>query len=443
MFTEPMSSGKPAYLVPFTDPTFHTKITRIGGDPGTTFVVNGQSYTWGALAEQHYTNDNPWNADQSLIILQNLTLSGSSASPETVMLDGNTYVPVGVTCPNYSLSDDRWHPSIAHKNERINVSGTSLEWFDVVNCVQTRHWTLPISGNNDFAQNPTADGRFAVMDSGTQIVVVDMDPQPPFAPYPSQRIGPVYTYNPGCPIASCTSGHISISPDGLYVMIHYAGDHQQIFDINPSTLAVSPRVETVSTSVCTGAVPAASGGVYDLGHDNIVLDPDDGNQAYDVGQQRSWCNDGLGGFVGVRLSDGRVQEMNPGSNLASAYHASPMNYARPGWFFGSWWPCSGSVFCDEIDAFRTDGSGATERLAFDHTDTGAGYRFESHPVPSPDGMRVIFESGWNLNCSGAACGNSQSAQAYVIDARAPWTGDDLLIPALEDCRAPHPNSVEL
>lgn len=417
VYVEPVSTAKPAYLTPFVDPTFCTTIVRIGGDPGSTFTIGSNTYTWGSFAEQHYTNDEPWNADGSLIALQNLNASANCFGPCMILLDGTTYVPTKIPCGSYSPYDDRWHPLVAHKNERINVHGTSLEWFDVVACAQTRHWALTISGSNDFAQNPTADGRFVVVDSGTQMQVVDMDPQPPFAPYPNSRIGAPYTYSPGCPIASCSSGHISISPDGKYVMLHYAGDHQQIFDINATTLALTPRVESVSTSICTGAVPAASGGVYDLGHDNIVLNTDDGGQAYDVGQHRSWCADGFGGFVGVRLSDGHVLPMNPGSSLASAYHASPMNYLRGGWFYGSWWPGSGTRFNDEISAIRTDGSGGVERIAHDHTDTSGCYRCESHPVPSPDGLRVMFESSWSLLCTGVGCGSISNAQAYVIDLR--------------------------
>lgn len=417
VYSEPVSTAKPAYLTPFVDPTFCTRIVRIGGDPGSTFTIGPNTYTWGSFAEQHYTNDEPWNADGSLIAIQNLNSSANCASPCMILLDGTTYVPVQIPCSSYSHYDDRWHPLVAHKNERINVHGTVLEWFDVVNCVQTRHWTLAASGSNDFAQNPTADGRFVVVDSGTQMQIVDMDPQPPFAPYPNQRLGAPYVYNPGCPIASCSSGHISISPDGLYVMLHYTGDHQQIFDINPTTLALTPHVESVSTSVCTGSVPAANGGVYDLGHDNIILNADDSNQAYDVGQHRSWCADGLGGFEAVRLSDGHVIALTLGSNLASAYHASPMNYARPGWVYGSWWPGSGSRFGDEISAMRTDGLGGVERLAHDHTDTSGCYRCEAHPVPTQDGLRVMFESSWSLSCSGVGCGSTSNAQAYVIDLR--------------------------
>ncbi len=424
VYSVPMSAGKPGYLVPFTDPTFCTKIVRIGGDPGSTFTAQNGSGTWGVFAQHHYTNDEPWNADGSLLALQNLNNDGSDANPSLVLLDGNTYVPKYVKCPQYDLGDDRWHPSLAHKNERINVSGKKLEWFDVVSCVQTRAWTLPIDGDNDFGQNPDASGRFAVVDSGTQLAVVDMDPQPPYAPYPSQRIGPVLTYDPGCPLASCTSGHVSISPDAAFVILHYDSDHNQIFDINPASLALTPHVEATSTSVCSGAVSASSGGVYDLGHDNPLLNFDDGNQAYDVGQHRSSCSDGAGGFAGVRLSDGKVVVFTPGSNLAYPYHASTMNSGRPGWFFGSFYPGAGQRFSDEIDAFRTDGSGTVERLAHDHTDTSANcgncYRYESHPVPSRDGLRVVFASGWQFACAGATCGSaSGGAQAYVIDLRGP------------------------
>jgi len=40
--------GKPAYLVPITDPTFHTKLTRIADDTGK--AMRGVSGAWSADA---------------------------------------------------------------------------------------------------------------------------------------------------------------------------------------------------------------------------------------------------------------------------------------------------------------------------------------------------------------------------------------------------------
>src|SRR5436309_12921371 len=88
---------------------------------------------WGSDARHHYSNDQPWSADGTLVALQN------NGSPGYVFLDGETYQPVRGPCPNYDYYDDRWHPSLAHAHERITVNRTgTLSWSDVVTCTATR-----------------------------------------------------------------------------------------------------------------------------------------------------------------------------------------------------------------------------------------------------------------------------------------------------------------
>jgi hypothetical protein len=87
VFSEP-NVAKPAYLTPITDPTYNTTLTRIAGNAGTPLSFsNGGSGTWGQDARQHYNDDQAWNADGSLLMLQN------SGSPDQLILDGNTYQP--------------------------------------------------------------------------------------------------------------------------------------------------------------------------------------------------------------------------------------------------------------------------------------------------------------------------------------------------------------
>src|SRR6266542_1166321 len=60
---------RPAYLAT-TIALFGTTITRITGDAGT--PLNGITGTWGTDARHHYSKDQPWNADQTLIAMQNV-----------------------------------------------------------------------------------------------------------------------------------------------------------------------------------------------------------------------------------------------------------------------------------------------------------------------------------------------------------------------------------
>src|SRR2546425_305861 len=86
--------AKPTYLVPITPSPFGLRVTRIANDPGQTMTLLNGSGTWGSDARQHYSKDQPWSADGSLIALQN------SGSPDYIYLDGNTYQAVRGKCSN-------------------------------------------------------------------------------------------------------------------------------------------------------------------------------------------------------------------------------------------------------------------------------------------------------------------------------------------------------
>lgn len=467
VFTIP-NVAKPGYLNPIIDPTFKTKITRIGGDPGSKITALNGTGTWGTDARQHYNDDQAWNADQTLLHLEN---KGSGAQPSEVYLDGETYLPKYVKCSNYSKSDDRWHPSLSHKNERINVRSSQaiLEWFDVTTCTQTRVWSLPFVANNDLSQNPSADGRFIALYSDTQMFVVDMDPPTPLPAYckdgdPRKCIGPTYQLS-NCTLSNCAVDHADITPSGKYVIVAYQGsngDALRVLDVNPTTLALSPRniiPNPTSSAFCSGNNDPAHGSLYDLGHDAVAFNPFDpikdangnviGYEEVVIGQRRSWCPSTVGGVamgraVMVRLSDNKVTALTNPSNEAYSSHNSTLNVNRPGWAYVSYSnESSGKKYNDEIIAVKMDGSKQVERYLHTRTDQsdngGAcdyGYRCETHPVPSRDGLRVIFASSWSMYC-GSLCGTQANPQAYVMDAR-DLSGGVIPTPAPSFVPAPTP-----
>src|SRR5437879_1988111 len=189
VLTEP-ETPKPAYLVLVSPAPLGVPLLRIANDPGLpTLPVTG---TWGTDARHVYSKQQPWNADETLIAIEN---HGTAASPTSLILDGSTYQPKYGPCSSYRRWDYRWHPSRVHAHEQINVTSDGLElmWFDVASCTRTRSWTLPIPADYGIGSgegNPSNDGRFVLIAGSRQIYVVDMDPQPPFAPYPNKRIGP-------------------------------------------------------------------------------------------------------------------------------------------------------------------------------------------------------------------------------------------------------------
>jgi hypothetical protein len=397
------SVSKPAYLSAIEPAPFGTTITRIAGNSGAS-VLGG---TWSTDARHHYSKDQPWSSDGSLIALQNAGTGGA------IYLDGDTYAPLRAKCSSYSQGDDRWHPSPAHPHERISVKGTALSFYDVTKCATTRSWTLPFSvsyfGSGE--GNPSNDGRFVVLGDATRMFVVDLEA------YPTTRIGPSRTMT-DCGLSSCAVDWVSVSASGKRAVVSYDGDHVRVFDIDPATLALTPHALSGNT-LCAGK--GSDGFVYDLGHADFAIDPADGEDVL-VGQEH--CGrvgqtvDGrlMGHVAKVRLRDGRVTALTSPSNEAYAHHVSTRNLDRPGWAYVGFYPQAGKRFDDEIIAVKLDGSGAVERLAHKHSAFSGCYRCESHAVPSRDGRRVMFASNWAAAC-GSACGTTSNVQAYVVDTR--------------------------
>jgi hypothetical protein len=432
VFSEP-ATPKPAYLAPTTDPTFHTQVTRIAGDVGgSTAPVAG---TWGADARHTYSKQQPWSADGSLIVIEN------RGGPSPLFLDGTTYRPMLADCASSPLYDYRWHPSPAHAHEMINVdgAGTELSWYDVVDCVKTRSWTLPLTSNYGIGSgegNPSNDGRYVAVSDGTQMLVVDMDPQPPFAPYPSKRIGPARTIA-DCGLSGCAIDWVSVSASGRYAVVNYDGDYPRVFDIDPQTLALTPHAYPASTPECLSHAPG-NGFVLDLGHADFALDPFDGDADVLIGQRSSGCPTSVGGaamagVVKVRLSDGHVTMLTDPANEAFPHHISTRNLDRPGWVYVSYYPSPGQRFDDEVVAIKIDGSKAVERLAHLHSAISGCYRCEPHAVPSRDGQRVIFASNWATSC-GTGCGTASNIQDYVVGATPPVVADAVPPAAVRNLR---------
>jgi hypothetical protein len=415
--------GRPPHLVPMTDPIFGTTITRITGDTGTPIVGPGFRGAWGADARHVYSKQQPWNADGTLLLVQNR----DGGTPSRVILDGNTYLPRVGPCSNDVLYDYRWHPSRDRARTMINVDqdGRELSWFDVGTCTKVRTWTLPFAvdyGIGSGEGNPSNDGRFVALGDGSRMFVVDMDPKPPYAPWPNQRIGPVYTLLPcsldtSDPSADCEIGNLSISPSGRYVDVKFAGgtsvtqDMHRIFEVDPVTLALRPHAMAPGSLRCDTFQERTDGWIYPLKHADMALDPFDDDEDVIIGG-RSCPGSSLGRVVKVRLRDGKVTALTDPDGEPSVQHVSTRNLDRPGWAYVGYYESDGKRFSDEIVAVRLDG-GAYERLAHKRSQSSGCYRCESHPVPSRDGRRILFASNWAEHCD-AGCGSSGDIKDYVV-----------------------------
>jgi hypothetical protein len=286
--------------------------------------------------------------------------------------------------------------------------------------------------------NPSLDGRFVVLADrkAEKMFVVDMDPQPPFEPYPNKRIGPVFDASQCGLACGCKVDWVSVSPSGKYAVMSYnggrrelEGDYPRVFDIDPATLAISPRPMPAMSTECPilVGVPGSKandpnmGYIYDLGHADMTLNPFDNNEDVIIGQsQCPLVIDGMkqGSVVMVRLKDNKITPLTTRHNDAQAHHISTRNFDRPGWVYVSYWPeeAEGQWFGNEIIAVKMDGSGSVERYAHTHSNPGepSCYRCEVHVSPSRDGRRIIFASSWSINCD-SGCGSQANPQSYVLE----------------------------
>lgn len=430
VFTIP-AVPKPAYRGVGLDPVFGTRVSRVTNDPGQ--PVGTAPGVWGADARHVYSKQQPWNADGTLLTLEN---RAGDASSSPLILDGETYAPRFTPCGAYGAYDYRWHPSPAHAREQINVNsaGTELMWFDVENCVKTRSWVLPFAADYGIGSgegNVSADGRYVVISDASRMVVVDMDPRAPNAPaYPFKRIGPVYTLPPcslevGAP-TTCPIGNISISPSGRYIDVKYAAvgaacdtlcDMHRIFEVD-SALIIRPHRMATASLRCGSFAARPNGWVFPLKHADMASDPFDGDEDVLIGG-RACPGSNLGRVVKVRLRDGLVTALTDPTNEAGYSHGSARATGRPGWFYVTYSrdpAYAARRFWGELVAVKLDGSRSVQRFAHYHS-TAATYRGQAHAVPSPDGRRILFASDWAEFC-GAGCGSASVFGGFVIDARA-------------------------
>jgi len=102
-------------------------------------------------------------------------------------------------------------------------------------------------------------------------------------------------------------------------------------------------------------------------------------------------------------------------SVGYAADTSARNRDYPGWIYthygsnGLGYPLSLEITASDLNAISN--SSTIRRLS--HTfNARIDYPSEAHPVPSPDGMRVVFQSNWTNRG-----GNFRGTDAYVIDLR--------------------------
>jgi len=366
---------KPNYLQSIIDPVFHSKITRITGDPNTS-IPNISNARWKNIVRHGYSTRQPWNADESIIYLGKHRDLDRSSGPD-LFLDGETYqvlkkahLPKG--------NEHRWHPTdpdvflIIRDTEIIawhystGLSKVLLSFFG--------YSDVEMGGTGNFTNDGNCVAVSAIRNKDNTPVVFSLD---------------LTTKIKGNDIDISQVedlGHVSISALGQYIIViggdAIGEDRTWIYDSEGQLIGFWEDYARPS-------------------HFDFAIDENGDEVAVGVSKSKP----DKGRLIKRRLSDGKVTVLTTGG---WSPHTSARALRRPGWVFASTSASSNyPPYMLEIIAVKLDGS-RIERIC--HTRNVLDeYLNEVHPCPSPSGTRVLFASDWG--------NNSPPIQAYIADFR--------------------------
>jgi hypothetical protein len=346
----------PQYLVPFTDSKFGSKVVKVTNPNN---PVPGLNLTWEKIARHHYSIDQAWNADQSLLIL-------FKGNPGKLFLDGRTYKPLFARSNPGAI---RWHRT--NPDLMVCVGKKGVGYWNVRN--NTLQVLNPLSGytDADFGVN-----KGNLSDDGTMLAITAKrsdGKKVAFAydlvaakKYPDIDMSGWYDL-----------GWTTISPLKRYIVSYSAktsssNRERLIFTLDGKLVQTWPEYERP-------------------GHCDFAVD----SNGYEVAVGRSKYDTYR--LVRRRLVDGNITFIG---NSCLASHTSSRALKNPGWLLASFTgdaPSSKQLpYSNEITAVSTDGTQQVRRLA-QHNSVGPAYDAEPHGSPSPDGKRAIFASNWGVS----------------------------------------------
>ena len=363
--------AKPPYLTPVTDPVFATQITRITGDPGTQ-VANIPGGIWGSVARHHYSKDQAWNADESLIFLDRNEAGGRGAP---LFLDGETYRPLFSRRPPGG-GEVRWHSS--DPSLMVFAAENTLGTWNVRTGSMTP--LAKFDGYEDLKIGPyegnlSADGHLIVLTGRNRrgapvMLVYDLKNGSSRAEIALSTV-------------TKTLDWASISASGKFIVVN--DDDDRTFILDYDGVVVSRFKEYGRPS-----------------HYDLALDASGEDIA--VGVSKSPPDEGL--VIARRLRDGASVVL---TEAGFASHSSTRNIRRSGRGFSDFEttktvrPYNGEIITYSL------ARGVVYRVAH-HRNVVGDYLSETHASPSPTGDRVIFASDWGAR-------EGRPVQAYVADFR--------------------------
>jgi hypothetical protein len=349
--------AQPGYLESYVDPVFQSTVTRITGIPGTDIPkVPGK---WDQIERHFYSKAASWNCDQSMLLI-----GARHEHPGLLFLDGTNYEPL-FGRDGFSGSDVKWHPN--EPAIMVCVKDNSVGLWDV-----RRDKTQIVATFNDYSKLHIGPGEGNLSFDGNLVALVGRKGQ--------DRVAFAYDLHEkkkwrDLVLNGIDIDWVSVSRSGKYMVLNGGiiakdADQSQVYDLEGNRIG-KPWLEYGRPS-----------------HYDLTLDEHGDDIA--VGVSKSPPDSGR--VIKRRLRDGMVMVLTSGGY---ATHISTRNVARPGWAYVSFqnrgpdWP----PYWDEVVAVKLDGSMTVERIAHLHTRL-SDYLTEAHPVPSPDGKRVLWASNW-------------------------------------------------
>jgi hypothetical protein len=344
------------YLVPATDPAFGNRVVKVTDPDG---AVPGFDLTWGKVAIHHYSIDQAWNADQTLLALDRGT-------DPRLFLDGSTYRPVmAPTRPG----EVRWHPRRA-------------DWMIFVSKDKAGMWnvktdeTLVLNPLADYSEASLGDHKGNPSDDGRLIAITARRSDGKLV---------IFAYNletgeklPDIDVSSEHEvRHTTVSPTGSLII--------------SNSMATSDRKSLRWRIFTTDGQLLQTWTEYERpGHGDLTID-NNGDEVF-VGRSKSEPEQWQ--IIKRRLRDGFVTTLSP---PCTASHVSARNLQDPRWVFATFTEGRNhpnfAPYRSEVSAVAIDGSGTVRRLAKTNA-VANGYLTEPHGSPSPDGRRAIFASNW-------------------------------------------------
>jgi hypothetical protein len=376
------NTPKPGYLADHKDPVFGTKVTRITGNPGTD-IRNIPGAKWGDQARHHYSSDQAWNCDESLIYLDTNRGTGA-AGPTGVFLDGETYEPMFAPQSKPSSSDVRWHHSdpelmmFAHRsilgtwNPKTGKQEIIKDFGSTYSEMTFGPWEGCFSDDGDFVVISCKKG-------GKEIA---------FA-YKISQDSKGFDIDPA-DFGFGTLNACRISPKGTYMVWGLRPDVVVVTDLQGAVITTLPSNYVSHWDVITDTSP-----------DEVLVGRVNSGS---VGQGRS------GLISKYRLRDGRRYPLSEGGWCS---HTSSRSIHAHRWAVsdamleGATYP----PYNGELIMCALTGS-AVYRLCHTHTVKPLDYVAQTQPSHAPHPGRVIFASPWDVQGSAP-----RPVGCYVVDFR--------------------------